>query len=91
MDNQGLKKNYDKGMKEVELLKAQTLTYKRSYTSKNPNQTQNHFIKLHNAQKNWELARFDYFHHLNNTLSQGNIFLLDQFVSLVYSKMVRTT
>ncbi|CAG9321152.1 unnamed protein product [Blepharisma stoltei] len=81
-----LKKNYEKILKEIELIKSQTVALKKSYTQKNPSQTESHFIKLHLCEKSWEIMRYDYSYLLSSTNSAAQTLALDQFLSLVFTQ-----
>jgi len=85
-----LKKSYEKAQRDLEALKTSTLTYKKSYVrnikvKKNPSLSEEHFLKLHNAEKNYESTRFDYFKTMTFNLVQGQLLAVEQCLSLVYS------
>jgi hypothetical protein len=88
-----LKKPYEKLQKEVEGLKAHTVTMKRGYVTcnkvkKNPQASEEHFLRLHGAEKQYELVRFDLYRLLSTSVLTGELMAVEQTLSLLYSAYV---
>ncbi|OMJ78707.1 hypothetical protein SteCoe_21427 [Stentor coeruleus] len=80
-----LKKIYEKLQKDVEMVKAQTITYKKTYAKKNPKNTEEHFLRLHSLEKQYELLRFDLYSFLSNNSLTGQLLAVEQLLALIYS------
>lgn len=79
-----LKKTYEKTLKKIESLKFQSTQIKKS--NYNKISSENHFIRLHACEKNWEKNRYDYSYLLTSVISSAQTLALEQFLSLVFTQ-----
>ena len=58
---------------------------------KNPATSEEHFLKLHTTEKQYELSRFDYYSVLSNACLSGKLLAVEQSLSLVFTQWVSFT